>query len=507
MKNNKKLDDVEKLSNHFSKNNEKYQVAIIELPSFVDTSSKERNKAIKELFKSLFFSITKTGSAWVIVDDEYVDGKLLKNSFNTAKELQKAGFFLKNVNIWYNESKENDPRFLKNRYRTIIFVTKEESYTFNLDLEREEHIWKNHEWGGGRRSRYNPKGKNPSNFWIKVKSKNTKIFQYLPLTTKEVLKRCILLSSKKEDRLLIAINDSESIKNVKEEMSISPKIIKLDYSKSGKESVSNHSKDHSKHAKNPVFNKIFNKSSENMMEIKNNSVQLVITSPPYWGLRDYQTDSQIGYSDSYEEYLQRLEVVWKECFRILNNSGSLWVNIGKRIIDHQMLLLADGIIEKAEKIGFVLQDIVIWHKPVTVPTSGKNNFTDRYEHVLFFSKKGQKFFINSKFKNTINDYLDTETSVPLNVWKIHRRIGNIGKKIETRTKEEIIKHTAVYPDDLVKRIIEFFSEKDDLILDPFAGSGTTLSTANKLERKWVGYELNKKYNHLIRLRLKSDIFH
>ncbi len=69
MKNNKKLDDVEKLSNHFSKNNEKYQVAIIELPSFVDTSSKEREKSIKELFKSLFFSIAKTGSAWIIVDD------------------------------------------------------------------------------------------------------------------------------------------------------------------------------------------------------------------------------------------------------------------------------------------------------------------------------------------------------------------------------------------------------------------------------------------------------
>ena len=84
-------------------------------------------------------------------------------------------------------------------------------------------------------------------------------------------------------------------------------------------------------------------------------------------------------------------------------------------------------------------------------------------------------------------------------------IGNIGKKIKITKGDNSIEHTAVYPDELVRRIIELCTKSGDLVLDPFAGSGTTLSTANKLGRKWIGYELNKNYNQLIKWRLKSDL--
>jgi DNA modification methylase len=170
-----------------------------------------------------------------------------------------------------------------------------------------------------------------------------------------------------------------------------------------------------------------------------------------------------------------------------------------------MLLLADGVAERAEKVGFVLKDIIIWHKPVSVPTSGKANFTDRYEHVLFFTKDKRNYYLNREIKDQINDYLDGPLPNLLNVWRIHRRIGNIGKKIMVSKAGKKIEHTAIYPDELVRRIIELCSQKNDLVIDPFTGSGTTVSTANKLGRKWIGYELNTSYNELISWRLKSDV--
>ena len=509
MEKNNDLQNIQKLIGHFSKHNRKYQCVILELPiieTIFSSDRKSNNNPIygnlDELWSNILSAITETGSLWIIADDYYNNEKLTKFSFNIASHLKKNGFLLRNMIIWYNLQKQS--RDLLTRYRTIIFCTKNMNYKFNLDLVREPHIWKDYEWGGGRRSRYNPKGKNPSNFWIKTKSKKGKILEHLPLSTEEVLERCFLLSAKKGEDVFVSVKDGTSLKSFEKKIGISCDTIKLHYPDGMDQSLAKRTTSLN-HVKNPTVNKIFNKSSENMKEIKNNSVQLIITSPPYWGLRNYQTTKQIGFSDTYEEYLDRLEAVWSECYRTLSKSGSLWINIGKRIIKENMLLLADGVAERAEKVGFVLKDIIIWHKPVSVPTSGKANFTDRYEHILFFTKDKRNYYLNREIKDQINDYLDGPLPNLLNVWRIHRRIGNIGKKIMVSKAGKKIEHTAIYPDELVRRIIELCSQKNDLVIDPFTGSGTTVSTANKLGRKWIGYELNTSYNELISWRLKSDV--
>lgn len=168
-----------------------------------------------------------------------------------------------------------------------------------------------------------------------------------------------------------------------------------------------------------------------------------------------------------------------------------------------MSLFAKDLTERAQKIGFILKDLVIWHKPIFVPSSGNKNLTDRYEHVIFLTKNKRNYYFNAEALSDVNDYLEFPNNSPLNIWRIHRRIGNIGKKILVVDKGMQIEHTAVYPDELVKRIIVLCSKKNDLILDPFSGSGTTLSTANNLGRRWIGYELNSSFNRLVEWRMKS----
>ena len=463
-------------------------------------------KKIHDLSKILFDSLDDDGILWIVTDDLYLNGTLKKISFDISSILTKSNFLLRNMIIWYNENKEKLPQDLVSSYSTIIFSTKNKNYDFDLDSTREPHIWKDFEWGGGRRSRYNPKGKNPSNLWLKTRSEKGKTLQHIPLTTEKMIERCLLLSNLKNKNALIF--SDEKFSNLEKSF---PKSITWEIN----------SKINHKIKSNPIlgkkisrpnnshkfYNKIINKTSESMDDLSDETIQLVVTSPPYWGLRDYGVKNQIGFDDSYQEYLDRLDLVWNECFRVLKESGTLWINIGKRVINNNMVLFANDIVESASRIGFTLKDIVIWHKPVFVPTSGKNNLTDRYEHILFFSKNKKKYYFDSKVLNNIGDYLDLSNTNPSkNIWRIHRRIGNIGKKIQIIKKGNEIQHTAVYPDELVRRVIESCSQPNDLILDPFAGSGTTLSTANKLNRKWIGYELNKDYNQLIKWRLNSDTF-
>ncbi len=486
----------------------KFQCIILELPvaelllsANPDKEYENQLTEIKKLSQSIFNSLKENGTLWIITNDLYYDGKLKKISFDISSVFHKSDFLIRNMIIWYNREKEKISRDLVNSYSTIIFAVKTKNYLFDLDSVREPHIWKDFEWGGGRRSRYNPKGKNPSNLWLKTYSDKGKTLGHIPLSTETAMERCLLLSNLKNENALIY-----SYKKYLNLDKTFPKSITWVKSSTHNPKISipiHGNKFDQRDVVLKTKNKIINKSSEFMNDIADETVQLAVTSPPYWGLRDYNTKNQIGYDDSYQEYLERLEIVWKECFRVLRKSGTLWVNIGKRLINDNMVLIANDIADSASKIGFTLKDIVIWHKPIFVPTSGKNNFTDRYEHVLFFAKdKKNYYFDRDSLKNT-NDYLENY-NLPKNIWKIHRRIGNIGKRIQVIKSGNTIEHTAVYPDELVRRIIELCSKPGDLVLDPFAGSGTTLSTANKLGRKWIGYELNEDYNQLIEWRLKSD---
>jgi len=245
-----------------------------------------------------------------------------------------------------------------------------------------------------------------------------------------------------------------------------------------------------------------------MEEIENNSIQLIMTSPPYGKIKDYGIPDQIGFSDSFEEYFQRLKKVWKECFRVLETQCRLVVNVGDQYLRttefgrYRIVPIASKIIEDCLELGFDFLGDIIWRKVSTTNTTGgcslmgsiyypRNGLlTYDYEHILIFKKhEGKKRKVDLETKEL--------SKIPLSEWKKwyvgHWRFPGIVQK----------EHIAMFPEELPYRIIRMFSYIGDTVLDPFMGSGTTLKVAKSLFRKSIGYEINEDFRSVIEEKIKG----
>jgi len=242
-----------------------------------------------------------------------------------------------------------------------------------------------------------------------------------------------------------------------------------------------------------------------MTELKDKSVHLVITSPPYWQLKDYEIENQIGYNDSYEEYINNLNLVWKECYRVLNNGCRLCVNIGDQFARavyygrYKVIPIRTEIIKFCEAIGFDYMGAIIWQKKTTSNTTGGASLmgsypTPRngilsidYEFILLFKKLGTPIKPNKELKE--------QSKMTKEEWKEyfsgHWNFGG--------TRQD--GHIAMFPQELPKRLIKMFSFVGDIVLDPFLGSGTTSLAARRLNRNSVGYEINPDFIPYIKRKL------
>lgn len=259
--------------------------------------------------------------------------------------------------------------------------------------------------------------------------------------------------------------------------------------------------------------KIINGDSRQMTELEDKSVDLVITSPPYWQLKDYGTENQIGYNDSYEEYINNLNLVWKESYRVLNNGCRLCVNIGDQFARavyygrYKVIPIRTEIIKFCEAIGFDYMGAIIWQKKTTSNTTGGASLmgsypTPRngilsidYEFILLFKKLGTPTKPTKELKE--------RSKMTKEEWKEyfagHWNFGG--------TKQD--GHIAMFPEELPKRLIKMFSFVGDVVLDPFLGSGTTSLAARNLNRNSVGYEINLDFIQYIKRKLdinQGDIF-
>ena len=255
---------------------------------------------------------------------------------------------------------------------------------------------------------------------------------------------------------------------------------------------------------------VYFKSSDNMREIKDSSVNLVITSPPYWTLKDYGTADQIGIgSSSYDQYISDLNKVWEECIRVLAPDGKLCVNImpflltGKaaRFNRRETRLVLDDLSNFMFQSNQMYQfGLYIWDKRKIARFSSFGSYpyppnifsTYPYEWISVFSKQGKRIpvsaDIKSKSKLTTKEWQD---------WAIN----SIWEMSPAKAKSE--EHPAPFPEELPKRLIKLYSFWGDKILDPFLGTGTTAKAALSLGRSAVGYELNSSYRPLIERKLKS----
>lgn len=233
------------------------------------------------------------------------------------------------------------------------------------------------------------------------------------------------------------------------------------------------------------------KSSEHIPEVPDDSIQAIITSPPYWNLKNYGHSSQIGLNESYEEYHQRMNLIWKECFRVLKPNGTLWIVIDKIWREGQVIPIPFDIAENCSKIGFSCKDIIIWNKPTAIAGLNNRNLVNKNEYVLFLVKDNKKFFINlnENPEGMAPDYIESKLT---NLWRIPVKAGNLRKTPN---------HEAPYPVELISRIIKISSKEGDLILDPFLGSGTTLEVAISENRNCIGVEINPDFREMIVSRL------
>ncbi|TFG14763.1 MAG: site-specific DNA-methyltransferase [Promethearchaeota archaeon] len=245
-----------------------------------------------------------------------------------------------------------------------------------------------------------------------------------------------------------------------------------------------------------------------MEELDDNSVQLIITSPPYGKIKDYGLEDQIGFSDSFEDYFKRLKNVWKECYRVLEPHCRMVINIGDQYLRtthygrYRILSITSNIINNCIELGFDFLGDIIWQKISTTNTTGGCTFmgsiyyprngllTYDYEHILIFKKyKGKKKIVDIETKEL--------SKISLSEWKKwyvgHWRFPGMVQK----------EHIAMFPEELPYRIIRMFSFIGDKVLDPFVGSGTTLKVAKFLYRKGIGYEINENFKKTIEHKIKS----
>lgn len=412
------------------------------------------------------------GNVFYIMSTKYDEyGSVKFDCLDVLNEFINRNYFYKNI-IVYPKERAQSVAFNDNVGYIIWVSNNNKNKYFDKDPIREKHIWKDVEWG--KRSRnYNEKGKDPGNVWIPTEDDGCgNITNHILLQESEIINRLIKMSG----------NDYFIIEN--EENKEDSSLGNIEYK------LENLLMEDRKNINKEIY-KVYFKTSENMCDIDDNSISQAITSPPYWDLKDYFKEGQIG-QESYELYLKRLEHVFSEVYKKLNNRGSFCVNINIRRRLGKVTLNPKDIVDICKKIGYFYKGIIIWHKSSAIPV-GESNLADRFEFVFIFTKnKYYKF--NKRVLASFSDYKNDKMN-GLGFWNINRKAGSVGKGY---------KHPAIYPKELVRRLILSGSIEEDIILDPFLGSGTSLISAIENDRNFIGFEYNEQFKELIEHRLEKE---
>lgn len=296
---------------------------------------------------------------------------------------------------------------------------------------------------------------------------------------------------------------------------------------------------------------------EVLKTLEDESIDCVITSPPYWQIRDYNVSGQIGLEDNVDEFLDKLINVFNEIYRVLKKTGTLFVNMGdtysnvnaklaggtnnKRhgknngyktvprktnIKRKSKMMIPERLAIKMIESGWILRNEIIWHKPNILPESVNDRFTNDFEKVFFFSKE-QKYYFKKQYEpysdKTIHAFKNgimPDSTKRLNpgesktgmregrVWKsIYNENGrNMRTVWNIATKGIKEGHFAIFPEELVRRCMDSGCPEGGIVLDPFLGSGTTLKVAKNLNMHGIGIELKREYIDIVVGRIGEDLF-
>ena len=259
------------------------------------------------------------------------------------------------------------------------------------------------------------------------------------------------------------------------------------------------------------MNKVYNGDSRCLLEILPEGVQVqtTITSPPYFDMKDYGVEGQVGFGQKYEEYLEDLKEIFAQIYTVTKDDGTLWIVIDTFKRDHAVVTLPFDLVQKLNSVGWKLQEIIIWKKDKTVPWSSKGFMQRKFEYVLFFSKQ-------NNYK-TNKDQVRIYDTQQLKKWwvKYPERYNPKGKALDEIWEfpipvqgswgTEYIRHFCPLPKEMVATMISISTDEEDVVFDPFAGSGAVMSQSAYMKRTYLGIEINPQYINMFEAYLKSTI--
>lgn len=264
--------------------------------------------------------------------------------------------------------------------------------------------------------------------------------------------------------------------------------------------------------------------------------QCVITSPPYFGLREYSSSDaykefELGREDTPQRYLERLLTLFNELRRVLRPNGTLWLNLGDTYCEGQLMGIPWRVALGLQDAGWWLRSEIIWHKPNAMPSSVKNRPTTAHEHI-FLLAKSKDYFYNADAIREPHVTFSAESRMRGGRGHFGKRNGTpeagknrgnsnlhnarwdqafhpLGRNKRTVWSIPLGKfrgaHFAVFPEKLIEQCILAGTTEGDLVLDPFMGAGTTAIVARRLERHFLGLELIPEYAEMATKRISEVV--
>ena len=290
-------------------------------------------------------------------------------------------------------------------------------------------------------------------------------------------------------------------------------------------------------------------SLEVLKTLPDNSIDCCVTSPPYWGLRDYGHDEQLGSEPHFKDFVNNLCNIFDEIKRVLKDTGTCFVNLGDtygtqsgsmgtgliepkyghnetrdfkqpNVNMHKSLCMVPErfAIEMVDR-GWTLRNQIIWHKPNQMPSSATDRFTVDFEKIFFFVKEPMGYYFEQQFEKslTVGSKSGTwtgnvkEDTAKISAYNhsgsafVTKEDKNMRTVWSVNTEPSSDAHFATYPQKLVERMVKAGCPENGVVIDPFFGSGTTGVYARKVNRDFVGIELNAEYVTIAENRLYREL--
>ena len=253
---------------------------------------------------------------------------------------------------------------------------------------------------------------------------------------------------------------------------------------------------------------------DKLKELPDQSINTCITSPPYWGLRDYGEDKQLGMEDTPEEFVNNLVEVFREVKRVLRDDGTVWLNLGDSFLNKQLGCIPFKVAIALQQDNWILRQDIIWHKPNPMVESVRDRCTKAHEYIFLLSKSPKYYFDNEAIKedakfpdgpNTPKSIKAVDGVYSKNLQKIGANPKRNKRSVWTVTTKPFKgAHFATFPMDLIEPCVLAGCPEGGTVLDPFGGSGTTGIVASNHNRKAVLIELNTEYIEIAKQRIQDQ---